>query len=791
MPKFNDPTRLFNNATYKYGVDGANPAGALQWIFLVDWDGTETFNYNESHYMIDLQVKRGERYFVKPNGNGFETMRPGEGTGVLTNNTGRFDPDNAGGALYNKILPGRKFMLKVKDLGTGTVYPVMAGYINDIPPITEYNRIQLSLRESTSLLDRNVSIPILYRNSISDAMNALLDASKFPARFGRLIDAETQQVTAFAVDNINALDVLLDLGAASLGQVFADNTGRVKFYGRGQSSMPSVSIDQAQVLKMIRRSQPWENLRNIIQVVANKKVKKREEPVWQTGTPIQVSAGASTTFSATYSPAIDVKIYSLKANSAINGSGADYSASVTASLNIYSNSIEISLSNAAGIDVFVSLVLTGRPIVDQPMRVKVQNALSTTTYGEMTFVLDNPYCQDYNHAQAYSTMISNFLDEPQRTIEVQIEQIPSLQFSFDVMDKIAFTSAKLGISGTYYAGLIEHRWNTENGQSVTTTLVMRPRLTDATTIGNDVEDPDLPFIPEPELPPGGWPLTPPGGDPTPPGGTCLTDPGALPNGPFPLMVAPFFLLSNSNTSSAISINQKIYMRPGTFDNPTTIGVTGDWQKWNKTTAKWEGETTDANWRVGINNQFGEIQPHVDAGSGTRTIKFKTAGASEINLVNFEIDPTGAGDYTLGSAVQSSSVSSGVTTPYGNAVTLTAGNYYAIEGAGGPWYSGASAEWWISIVCMTTFQVVTVGFSTYYGSYIHAGDLYYEIVGTPGTNARAYFQALGSSYQVIVGDDPASLGDNTGNKSYVVSNVTYNQPHRFYVRNLALYNVCSL
>lgn len=522
---------------YYGNVSDPGLGGSVQWIFLVDWDGDGLFAYNEAAYMIDAEIKRGQRYFVTKEGSGFETIKPEESFITLENKDGRFDPDNTTGPLYEKILPGRKFRLSVKDLATGTVYPIMAGFIYDIPQVTERDSVQLALRESWALLDNEVSLPIIYRNSITDVMKYLLDQAEWPNAFGRSLDTESQQVTAFAADKVNALDVLIDLGAACLGQVFCDNEGRLVFYARGQASMPSVAIDQAQVHKAIRRSQPWENLRNIIHVTANKKVKAREEPIWQTSNVIQINANSSNTIYVQHQEAIDVRVYSFYANSAANGGGVSMNAYITYSLTPYPRSLKITFTNSSGTTAYITrMVITGRPILDQPIRKTVQNALSTATYGKMIFSLDNPWLQDLNHATEYATMISNFLDEPQRTIEVQIENRSDLQFAFDLMDKIPFTSAKLGIDTTYYAGRIEHRWGEPTGQKVVTTLVMRPRLTDGTAISNDPEDPDLPYIPEADYPPSipidpGTPPPPPDDNPD-PSGECPVDIAA--NGPYTL-----------------------------------------------------------------------------------------------------------------------------------------------------------------------------------------------------------------------------------------------------------------
>jgi hypothetical protein len=802
MPKWGDSTRLWGALDYTYGVDGTNPGGELQWIFLVDWDNNNTFNYNEATFLVDLETSRGERYFVKPGGNGFEVMRPGEGTATLTDKDGRFDPDNAAGPLYGKILPGRKFRLMVKDIAGDTIYPVMAGFIYDIPPITEMDKIQLSLRESMSLLDRKVSIPILYRNSISDAIAALVNNARWPACFGAVIDDEPQQVTTFAVDAINALDTMLELGAASLGQVFSDAAGRLKFYNRGHSTMPSVAVDQAHALKQIRRSQPWENQRNIIQIIANKKLKAREAAIWQSGQPILVAGAAAVTISVNYEPAIDVRVYRMSANTLVTGDGTNKTSSVTYDLQAYSKSLSITLTNSFASDVFVSLIITGRPIVDQAIMAQVTNALTTET----VFELDNPWLQDLSHAQAYATMISNFLDETQRTVEVQIEQRPSLQFAIDLMDAIPLTIAKLAIDTTYYAGLIEHRWQAQNGQAVTTTLVLRPRLTDATAISNDAEDPDLPYIPEPDLPPGGFPIdipvTPPNDppvDPNDPGG-CSTNPDALPNGPWNLLRNPITLQSNGTYSYDIQLGSAV-ARPAGFTNPTKIAITGDWLKWDAAASAWAGNVDPIWWRVAMNGIYLTKGVYTDGGIGTRVLTVDLGGAQLINNIRLDVNPNlGFGDVVFDFSEYAENWEFGDSKPgTGLGAPLATGTWepgLVKITSPGNWYQGSwsytpTAPYTMSANSTINFAATVPG-SSFTGGWIDYTDGISTSTLQATLNTDFSLGVLTGKMITKIWFTTVTYNNSVTLQSVVLTDVD-NTPGSIYkwgIRGVALYNVCG-
>jgi hypothetical protein len=408
--------------------------------------------------------------------------------------------------------------------------------------------------------------------------------------------------------------------------------------------------------------------------------------------------------------------------------------------------------------------------------------------------------QDLSHAQAYATMISNFLDETQRTIEVQIEQRPDLQFSFDLMDAIPFTAAKLAINTTYYAGLIEHRWQAENGQSVITTLVMRPRLTDAAAVSNDVEDPDLPYIPETPLPPGGWvpltttPIINPV-DPLDPGG-CLSNVSAIANGPFDLLLNSINLISNGNTQYSVD-TPGVWARPGGFDNPTKIAVTGDWQKYNPVTAQWDGDITNDWWNVQMNNTYLTKGTYTDGGTGTRVLSVDLGGEQAMTRILFSVVPTSESAFTIGSTISTGSVSANDAD--GVQITgLTIGNYYSIESSGGPWH----AEGEISSAYDFTINNTLVPSATspkgadWSGQFgLTNGSLSQLILGSyaiyaeflDAQHARAYFYASTERMSFRVN---AYYPSNTGSLGYVIRNVQPDTIYRLNILQVSLYNICS-
>jgi hypothetical protein len=440
----------------------------------------------------------------------------------------------------------------------------------------------------------------------------------------------------------------------------------------------------------------------------------------------------------------------------------------------------------------------GHPIVDKPIRADVSDSASIATYGEMVLDLNNPWLQDYVHASAYSALLLAFLKDPKRTIEVQLDQRPDLQYTFDIMDKIHFQSAKLSIDETLHVGRIEHRWQAATGQNVNTTLVMRPRLTSTVAIGDDPRDPDLPYIP-PGDDGGGSPPTGGDGGDTPPGGDCLTDPNAVANGPYRLPGIPGYIPIRLDNNGILSYTQRYdgawVIRPVGAINFTYAQVFGEWSYYDNDTGEWYGETTSTWWRVIINgNLTGENQTITDSGSGMRTIHFHPGGPTPIYSVEFQIDAgtfTGS-DYSYGAIISTGSVNG--TNASGTEITgLTAGNLYSLEGYSGGYGNGQTTVYIISVSQSSTFSQPG---EAYAGT---LSSVFYQDIGTTalyieqdGVYGRIFFQAAGTSVWVRCWDNNAQYADNSGAITWALRGaVVTDEIKRWNITGMNFGNICTI
>lgn len=125
----------FKYAADQYGADAYTETGEVIWIVSVDWDNDGVYDgRNEGTRLIGLKIKRGKHYLTKPNGKGFEGIKPGKATVKLNNFDDLYTTRNASSPLYDNLYPGRMIQIACVDTNTGTRYTLFTGIIMDIIP---------------------------------------------------------------------------------------------------------------------------------------------------------------------------------------------------------------------------------------------------------------------------------------------------------------------------------------------------------------------------------------------------------------------------------------------------------------------------------------------------------------------------------------------------------------------------------------------------------------------------------------------------------------------------------
>jgi len=533
-----------------YGTGGPGPqptfTGELVWSIQFDWNGDGVLDgTNEAQYVTGLETSRGRRYYISPSGEKFENFQEGTASLTLENRSRRYDPYNTSSPLYGNVKPGRLCQIKAVTVADGTEYTLFTGKIDNIKPISGGGeKVRIDLVDGWRWLnDAEISIERRFRGTVSDSVELALTAADYP--FSRSVTADSQPVWVYDPDKRTAASVINDLAQSCLGQFFIARDGQARFYPRDYTGMTNHAIDQSVLLKEIALSQPWENIRNKIRVYANQVGKRFSDTIWTYGgvllvpygDTIKVYVDSNTDAILDYitpRPGVDYT-----ANTAGDGSGTDKTALVQCVMyNARSHGAVLHIKSYYPYDVYViGLRARGNVRVTQQSSYYAEDTTSVATYGPRRFSLDNPFLQDKGYASAFATIIKNGLKDPAKNPVIMVEQRPSVQYAFELMDKVTLTASTLGISGeVYYIGQIEHKWMEETGQAVTTTVYLQNVIRDSTSITPQPYYPGQPTIETIPVNPWNPNQQPPVAPPTPPtitpGSECINNMAAPANGPF-------------------------------------------------------------------------------------------------------------------------------------------------------------------------------------------------------------------------------------------------------------------
>ena len=571
----------------KYGTGDAVESEAFSgnhiWVIDIDWTGSGTFSgTNEAIYLLDLpSFFRGHRFYTQLGGGGFEAFETGRFTITMDNQSRRYDPYNTSSPLYPNVVPGRRIQISTQEISGGnasTKHVLFTGEIEDIRPANDGSgNVSFDVVDGMQKLnDQPVTTnEPSYYIGISDAINKTLLIGNWDQ--AKDIKSDSQPLVRFDLDDDRAGTVLQELADASLGQFFVSRYGVATFYNRGYNGMTTHNIDKAVLHDEIPTSQPWDNVRNDIKVVANKPMKGQLKTVWDIPAPIKVNAGETRTVTASWDG--DYMEVVLTATQAQDGvfEATDISRNITVSYDIRAHSATFYLTNTnAVVPAYVRrLTLQGRELEPQAVEFSATDSTSISKYGKRGFELNNRFLQNINHAEAFATIIKDELKDPNKAPIIKISGRPDIQFGFELLDKVALTVSTLDIDDTYYIGGIEYNINGGKPQDVTTTLYLQPRIYNNDSIDDDPYDPGEPTVPESPI---YTPVPLPSNPPLPSTLDCINDPAAAQNGPYPIYNGGSQYIESFPTRREIyDIPVKTVVRMGTANHKTRVSLVADLQ----------------------------------------------------------------------------------------------------------------------------------------------------------------------------------------------------------------------
>jgi len=456
----------------------------VAYTLAIDWnnDGTYSSSENEDDYMLKWNTERGRDFFLNSNGNGLEPINEGKLTVVLDNSDGRYDPFNTASPLYPNVVPGRSIQFTVQDTSTLTDYIVFTGEIDDIRPFAQEQTVEITAVDKMRMLsDIDVTIALNTDISVSNAIAAVLEAA---GSTDYDIDSQLDIISYWWVNQQKAANAIQELCDASWGTFFIANDGTAKYYKRSRPISTVIDLSQETLLKDIVVNQPWDVVRNNIDVMVHPLVQQATSTLWTLQDVPSVASSDTIELWGSYSynnnavsatgVALASSDYSM--NSDAGGGGTDMTSDFTVTTDVFGESIKFTITNNAAITGYITLLQIRGDALYSPdaIRLNVSSSDSIALYKNRTFKLDSRWLQNTNLGITLSDTILDLLVDPRKYPVIRIESRPDIQYLPDLFDRINLTIAELSVDGAYRIGKITHESINSTCQSVISTFRLEP-----------------------------------------------------------------------------------------------------------------------------------------------------------------------------------------------------------------------------------------------------------------------------------------------------------------------------
>lgn len=483
-----------------YGQDtyGVGSGTTLLWAVDVDWNGDGTFSgRNEGTRMVDFESYRGRHRFIANGGKGFEPMQAGYCILTLDNSSGDYDPYNTSSPLYPNVEPGKFIKVRVRRGDAGDIEPVFAGKIESIVPLggNIQPRVQITAYDGRKQLDEtDVTTTLNQDIATGAAITDVLDRANYPSIWGYTVDTGVDTIPFWWEKGIAASTAIDRLWQSEGGKAAVLADGSFRYYQRGSPQASVLTIDQSKMLKDVQIPMPYDIVRNVVQVMVYPRIEQSTGDLWTLREKTLVKPGAANAIeiwgSYTYNnrPVAAVSIVTPAAttdytmNTLADGTGLDKTANCTVTVSKFAESTKFTVTNNDAGDVYITLLKIRGNAIDAPDSTYVEDDNSGTGV-KRVFVLDVPWMQEINKARDYASYLGDILGDNQKYPRFQMESQPDYQFGFDLLDKLTLTIGKYSINTAFGVGGIEHKWLSDTGQAVETTVYTEPFVTQSAADG--------------------------------------------------------------------------------------------------------------------------------------------------------------------------------------------------------------------------------------------------------------------------------------------------------------------
>lgn len=473
--------------TFKFGASTlTRPRFALR----VDWNSDGIFDGSNELTAADavnsFSVQRGRRYYISPNGDGFESEETGRFSLTLQDQSRRYDPYHALGPLYGMLAGGKMFDLRARTVG-GQVFSVMSGLINE-PVFTQGRDKQHSARlegaDGWAFLrdQQNLVTVALQENIFADsAMRLLLDQAGWPVDWKRDLNPGIDMRQFWWSDQRSPAAAIHELAHSELGRVYMAANGAITFRSALEVDVPALALTSDDLLGDPERLSPAEVIRNLVKVRSSRPVEYGTAVLWQMQDRLRVLPGESQGIWADYSynnqgvaaKSMITPVATTDFTATVNqdGSGGDLTANFSVTLHPYSTRAYVVARNNGATTGFFLSRLRGNPIViSDASTFEARNMESQKLFGLRPFRLDIQ--QDVNTARQYADVLLAMLSPARSYLRVALMPNPEVQFGVDLGQQVSVSTDE--ISDVYRIIWIQHESENDLLSMTRTKWILEP-----------------------------------------------------------------------------------------------------------------------------------------------------------------------------------------------------------------------------------------------------------------------------------------------------------------------------
>jgi hypothetical protein len=475
--------------TFKYGTTALSQPG---YAFEIDWPGNGSWpGENEASRILSLTIERGRRYFITPEGDGFEPEDTGRFGVVLDNSDGRYDPYNASSPIYDYLGPGKLFRMQVRT-ATNQQFPLMTGILSEPTPYEEgaIPKVRLEGTDGWQFLrdqHNQVTVGLQENVYLDEAFGLILDEARWPVLWGTDLDGGVDARPYWWVTEQSPSAALFDLSSSEMGRLWIAADGRLTFRSRHSIDTPVLTLGHLDILKDgVRLLQPLDVVRNVIQITAQPRALGALDEVWRSDSAVYIRSGETINLWAEFTlngetvPAKNcltpVPTTDYLVNTASDGSGTNLTGSVAVAALFYSTQAYLSITNNSASSGYITLLrVRGNPVVTgDPMRFQEQDGNSIQRFQRRTFNLESPWLQNPNVARSLARFLKGFLATTRTYLLLDLMPNPDVQFAADLGQEVHVVLPGRNIDQVFRLVYIRHEWSNPTGIVTRTRWMLEP-----------------------------------------------------------------------------------------------------------------------------------------------------------------------------------------------------------------------------------------------------------------------------------------------------------------------------